>query len=739
MKKKFLKILAISSLMLTAGGVIAYNGFVNGNNEMVQRAEAATTTYNWFDGTDANAVRPTDQSIDPVSGLTVNLHGYSVANSSGSATNNTYNIQKILKAGGSTGGSRNINFVVPTGYTATVELAAISNSSSGVRSYYVATAQNKTPSSMGTIYLTVSPNGYEYAYGTSEVLSAGTYYINCDASANLGFVKFHMTPTKALTALSVTSDAPATGLYFGETANLTVTGAYDDGSQEAVTPENASWSSDYPTLVSVNNNVVEVIDTPEVDTTVTLTLNYDGQIQTTTILVKTDALNAIAVSSVKTDVYYEETANLIVTGTFVSGNTADVTETITEWVVSDPALVAVNNGVVSVLANPEVDTPVTITAKSETLENSVTLNIKRNVAESIALDASTATLSIGETKELVVTATKTNGATSAVSAELVTWESSNPAVASVEKGVVTALAKSEEPVTITATYEGHTATCTLEKVASASFQFDMGVDTISADPIVMGEYYYVNGYTMKVNKEVSKSYNSNSYTGSQAAQVGDITFTPEYDGTLRIYYKETGKGKDRNLVVTDLTTNVEVGRNNGSSSEADLFYEVNLSANHQYKVVNVENSDGVTETMINLFKLEYQEIVQPVIQYTVKCGYQLTDEKADMTKDMRVVGAIKNYQLEDIASVGFEFHNTVTGETVKRYTTDILTSIIVDGVEETAAANDADYIFAFIIEGVSADNIGTISFRSYVQLKDGTMSYSAETYTVAEYNPAAAL
>ncbi len=54
MKKKFLKILALSSLMITGVGVVA-NGFINGNNEVVQRAEAATQVVETFSFTDPEA------------------------------------------------------------------------------------------------------------------------------------------------------------------------------------------------------------------------------------------------------------------------------------------------------------------------------------------------------------------------------------------------------------------------------------------------------------------------------------------------------------------------------------------------------------------------------------------------------------------------------------------------------------------------------------------------------------
>ncbi len=724
MKKKFLKILAISSLMLTAGGVIASNYMDNRSD--VQMAQAANPVVEHTFNFDDAAKNDADWQIE--TGHANNKAGFAAKDYNNAVNANGVNFYTV-KVGQS---NTDIILTSKNSFDSITGISFKGGSSDKNKVYFrmeissTSTFDNPVSLVEKTSFYNLGATSNKQLMACSATVSQNTggyirFIISASSSGKYVYMDDLVISTqssKQLQSLSITSDAPETGLYFGEKANLSVTGTFDDNSQEAVMPENACWTSDHPELVSVNNNVVEVIKTPEADTTVTLTLNYDGQTQTTAILVKTDSLNAIAVSSAKVDVYYEETANLTVTGTFVSGKSADVTETITEWVVSDPALVAVNNGVVSVLVNPEVDTPVTVTAKSGALENSVALNIKRNVANSIALDVSTSTLKVGEAKELKVTATKTNGATSAVSAELVTWESSNPAVVSVEKGLVKALAKSEEPVTITATYEGYTATCTID-VISATLKFDASASAnwTPADPAtnpVENNVYNHDGYAIEFNK------NSNG-----KSQVQTITFTPEKNGTITVSYDETSKSKERQLHLIE--SDVVVDSYVPSSGTSGLTAEFIVEANKTYKIVNVERSDKTTVGMINLSKLDF-------VEASVSCGYQMTNENVDtQTKAMRLVGRFDGYLTERIEFVGFELKNTSTEQIVKRYTNSLMTTIDVNGEQVAASTYNADYIFAFIIEDVSADTIGVFSFRSYVQLKDGTTIYSSVEYMTATY------
>lgn len=136
----------------------------------------------------------------------------------------------------------------------------------------------------------------------------------------------------------------------------------------------------------------------------------------------------------------------------------DSTDKTVIWSSSNPEIANVNqDGLVTAFSAGEV----TITAKSQAVENVsancvITVTPKVIEAQSVSLDITEATLTVGEI--LILTATvEPKDATD----KTVTWTSSAPEVAAVENGVVTALSFGTAVITAT-TANGLKATCVIE-------------------------------------------------------------------------------------------------------------------------------------------------------------------------------------------------------------------------------------------------------------------------------------
>ena len=147
------------------------------------------------------------------------------------------------------------------------------------------------------------------------------------------------------------------------------------------------------------------------------------------------------------------------TATLTIGETTTLTATISPtnatfptvtWTSSNPAIATVENGLVTAVSSGTV----TITAKAGEFTAICTVTVNNIAVTGITLDKNTASIIEGETIKLTATVLPEEATD-----KTVTWASSNPAIATVENGLVTAV--SSGTVTITAKAEDFTAICTV--------------------------------------------------------------------------------------------------------------------------------------------------------------------------------------------------------------------------------------------------------------------------------------
>ena len=205
------------------------------------------------------------------------------------------------------------------------------------------------------------------------------------------------------------------------------------------------------------------------------------------------------------------------------------------------------------------------------------------VLESLSLSPSTASLAIGATQNLTVTALPT-GASSAV-----TWASSNNSIATVTNGVVTAKAEGQATITATSTSNTNikaTMTITVENVTLNSISIKTPA---TKSTFTLGSVFSYSG--LVITAAYSNSTTTNLSTGFVVEGVntnalGQQTATITYGGKTATY----------NVTVTNNGAVVS-GSSGGYASE--LFISEYIEGSSYNKAIEIYNGTGSAINLAN--------------------------------------------------------------------------------------------------------------------------------------------
>lgn len=349
---------------------------------------------------------------------------------------------------------------------------------------------------------------------------------------------------------SITLDKQTLELEVTKTGTLAATVTADEGADKTVT-----WTTSDASVATVTDGAVTGVKAG----TATITATAGDKTAICTVTVKEATAATVAVTGVTlnpTTLELEVEKTGTVAATVAPDNATDKTVT---WS-SDKTDIATVDANGKVTAVKEGTANITVTTKdgSKTATCVVTVKAKGTVAvTSVTVNPTTLSLDVGKTSVLGATV-KPDDATN----KTVTWKSSDESKATVDaKGCVTA--KAEGTVTITATVDGKSATCTV----TIKNGYDPKTDTtkLLKDKsgnqmyvLVNGQYveakvadYYKSGVTFYKKEKVAqyvytgwqnldgKTYyfdkNGNKVTGAQVIQGAQYNFNS--DGTLN-----TGSG-----------------------------------------------------------------------------------------------------------------------------------------------------------------------------------------------------
>ena len=256
-----------------------------------------------------------------------------------------------------------------------------------------------------------------------------------------------ITVAQALSTIA-TNPASATLVAIGETLQLST--MVKDAQDQIITGATVGWSSNNPAVAEVNSSGLV---TARTNGTATITATSGSRTTTAIILVIQLPATITITPSSATLTAIGETVQLSTTVKDAKQQT--VTDATISWSSGNPSVATVNTqGLVTARGNGTAIITVTLGGRTATAAITVV-----QLPNTIVITPSSETLvAIGETVQLRATVKDEKAQT--VPGASVTWQSSNPAVASVNSlGLVTA--RGSGTVTITVTSGSRTATATI--------------------------------------------------------------------------------------------------------------------------------------------------------------------------------------------------------------------------------------------------------------------------------------
>lgn len=305
-------------------------------------------------------------------------------------------------------------------------------------------AQNPLPgraltwSTSNAAVATVDPNGIVSA------LSPGAATITATSEGKNGIAT--VTVSQAAVATVAVTPSPLS-MSVGQTTQLTAT--LKDTVGNVLNGRVVLWSSSSPAVATVSSQgLVTAISTGGA----TITATSEGKSGTAGVTITNVAVGTVTVQPSGPSVAIGSNVQLSAIVRDVNGNV--VTDRVVTWVSSNPAFATVStSGLVTGFAVGSV----TITATSEGKSGATTVTVIPAAVGSVTVSPATASTHIGSTTTLTATVRDQNG--TVVTNRVVTWTSSNQAVATVAGGIVTGVALGT--ATITATSEGKTGTASV--------------------------------------------------------------------------------------------------------------------------------------------------------------------------------------------------------------------------------------------------------------------------------------
>ena len=329
---------------------------------------------------------------------------------------------------------------------------------------------------------------------------------------------------------SVSLNTATIEMVEGETFSLVATVLPKDAEYDKVI-----WASSNASVARVNSGTVTAIK----EGTATITASAGGKSSTCTVKVSTKVVSVTSITLDKTSLSMKVGETETITATVNPDNATDKSVT---WGSSDVSVATVADGRVTAKKSGTA----IITAKSGSCIAECTVNISVDV-ESVTLDKTTLSLTVGETATLTATV-KPDDATD----KNVTWTSSDESVAKVVNGKVTAVKSGK--ATITAKCGGKTAECAvIVTVPTGSVTLDK-----TSLSLAVGETVQLTA-TVKPDDATDKNVTWTS-SDESVAKVVNGKVTAVKSGKATITAKCGGKTAECAVIVTVPTGSVTLDK-----------------------------------------------------------------------------------------------------------------------------------------------------------------------------------
>jgi uncharacterized protein YjdB len=245
-------------------------------------------------------------------------------------------------------------------------------------------------------------------------------------------------------------------LQTGKSDQLTLTATYADGKDGDVTAQ-ADWSVDNNAIADVIKGKITAYKPGEV----TVTATYGGKSISAKIAV--DIPNTITPDKKMVNLQEGGFETIGLRAIYADGHEESITSKAV-WTTSAADVAEVRDGTITGVSTGTA----TITAKYAT--RSTTIKVSVGIVKSLTATPTTASLKKGDKQTILLNALYTDGTTKEVSKEA-EWTSTNVKVASVDGGVVTAIASGE--TTITAAFGDQKATIAVDVDLASTLRFNI--------------------------------------------------------------------------------------------------------------------------------------------------------------------------------------------------------------------------------------------------------------------------
>src|SRR3989442_1032265 len=314
------------------------------------------------------------------------------------------------------------------------------------------------------------------ATGLVTGVAAGTATITATSEGQSGTAS--VTVANAPVA-SVTVSPTAPNMYVGGTVQLTATPK--DAAGNVLSGRVITWTSSNAAIATVS---ATGLVTGVAVGAATITATSEGQSGTAAVTVSSVPVASVTVSPATANVFVGATTQLTATPKDAAGNV--LSGRVISWTSSNAAIATVSaTGLVTGL----VAGTATITATSEGKSGTASVTVATVPVASVTVSPTAANMYVGGTVQL--TATPKDAAGNVLSGRVISWASSNAAIATVSAtGLVTGVAVGA--ATITATSEGQSGTAAVNgaHVAVASVVVNPATATV-----VVGATTQLSGVT----------------------------------------------------------------------------------------------------------------------------------------------------------------------------------------------------------------------------------------------------
>ena len=331
-----------------------------------------------------------------------------------------------------------------------------------------------------------------------------------------------------------------------------------------ISPSNATNKS---VSWSTNNSNVAVIATDGTviakkagTATITIKTADGGKTATCRVTVKEAKTDVTGVTLSMSTMSLEEGYSCNLKATVSPSNATDKS---VSWSSSNPSVATVSSdGIVTAKGAGTATITVKTNDGNKTATCSVTVISAKVPVTGISLNETSHSLSAGWTFYLHETITPSNATDKSV-----TWSSSNPSVATVNSGAVTAKGRGTAIITVITNDGGKTATCTVTVTGSNIHVTDVSLNKTS---LTIEE-----GKTTKLTASVSPanatdktlSWSSSNTSVATVSSDGTVTAKAEGKATITVKTKDGGKTASCSITVTKKQSGLNPGENEGTGDE----------------------------------------------------------------------------------------------------------------------------------------------------------------------------